>query len=688
MNCICVPQAWKVRAALVLGILLPISVAFSGVTVVQNVSPGATSWPGSPIISTVANPSSSSVIESFNGGTGGNTNLSQTFTMTAANSTLQTIDLYAGQGSGTGSGTNLVLKLFDLGTQTAPNPSPYTASIVGPNLLGSGSGLSVTYTPQANGILEFDFTGPDQVSLTNGHMYAFELTGTLSTTPVFWSRGTNDTYSGGAAYRNQAWINGSNARDFALAVYTSTNATTTNNPATNGNCTVNWTDVRQKIDGFGGGIVFPNPTSLDPITDANMNTLFGTNNSNQLGLNLLRIRIDPSTNWSAALSDAQKAVARGAGVLATPWTPPASMKDSNNIVGGSLLPAQYGNYASYLNSFGVYMAANGAPLRAISIQNEPDVTVTYESCHWTAAQLQTFCHNNAGAITSAPVMMPESFYFSLPMSDPTLNDPVAITNVALIGGHLYSPAVIQDYPNAHNKGKPMWMTEYLVNDQTIDTAIATAQQIHDCLTIGNMSAYIWWKTLGDANGLLNAAGVPQLRGFVVAQFSRFVHTNYYRVGATYDSNSAVTAYKDPAGFGFAIVAINTSTSTSVNQNFILTNFTAPFVTPWITSASMSLAVQAPVAVSNAAFTYTLPPQSIITFVGQAVSPPTLTALRSGTNLLLSWPTNANGFHLMFSTTLPNSSWAPAPGPLGTVGPMFVSTNAMTNRAAFYRLQFP
>jgi uncharacterized repeat protein (TIGR03803 family) len=220
---------------LILGAFLLFSTQFcpAGVVVSQNVSPGATSWPGSPSISTMANPSATAtVIESFNGG-GGNTNLSQTFTVTSG-CVLQTIDIYAGTGSGTGTGTNLVLKLYDLGIQTAPNPSPYTASIVGANLLGSGAGLSVSYVSQTAGVLEFDFTGVDQVTLTSGHMYAFELTGVLNTTPVFWSRGTTDTYSGGAAYRNQAWINGSNARDFALAVYTSPIPSTNNWPMPSG----------------------------------------------------------------------------------------------------------------------------------------------------------------------------------------------------------------------------------------------------------------------------------------------------------------------------------------------------------------------------------------------------------------------------------------------------------------------
>jgi glucuronoarabinoxylan endo-1,4-beta-xylanase len=404
-------------------------------------------------------------------------------------------------------------------------------------------------------------------------------------------------------------------------------------------CTVNWNDGHQRIDGFGGAVVFLNPASMDPVTDANMDTLFGSANANQLGLSLLRVRIAPDNTWANALSDGKKAVARGGRILATPWTPPASMKSNGNTIGGSLLAAQYANYAAYLNGFAAYMATNGAPLAVISVQNEPDANVTYESCSWTATQFQTFFHNNAAAITNAPVMMPESESYNTSFSDPTLNDPVAVTNVTFIGGHLYgngnAGVTVVDYPNAHNKGKPTWMTEFYVNDQTIGTAITTAQQIHNCLTTGNMSAYIWWKCLGDANGLVNASGVPQIRGFVTAQWSRFVRPNFYRIGATNTGVALISAYKDTNSPNFAIVAINTNASTAISQTFNLTNFTAGSVTPWITSSNLSLAVQSPVTVSSASFTYTLPALSVVTFVGQGITtppntPPTLAPIADQT----------------------------------------------------------
>ena len=188
----------------------------AGVVVSQNVSPGATNWPGSPLVSTVTNPAVQTAVgESFNA-VGGCTNYGQTFTIATTNYLLQTISIYAGGGTGTGTGTNLTLHLFDLGTQAAPNPSPYTA---GTDLFDSGSGLAVTYSPQSPGVLQFDFTDTDKVTLTNGHMYAFEIDGVLNTSPLLWQRTTSDTYPGGAAYRNRNWINGNNAREFAMAVY-------------------------------------------------------------------------------------------------------------------------------------------------------------------------------------------------------------------------------------------------------------------------------------------------------------------------------------------------------------------------------------------------------------------------------------------------------------------------------------
>src|SRR5262245_26202744 len=268
------------KLGLGLMIMLTAWPAYAGVTITQNLGPGATSWPDTPLLQTVSNPSSQLIVgESF----GGATNLSETFTVPGPNNySLQTIYLYVGGGTGTTSTATIRLNLYDLGGRVAPNPSSYGPGF---NLFGEGQGLPITYTTQANGLLRLEFDGPDQALLIAGHLYAFELAGASGTTPMNSFRTISDTYSGGAAYRNRAWINGNNARDFGMAVYGVINT----NPVPPTQATVNGAVLHQTIDGFGAGAVFLD-AGLDPLTDDNMDALYGTG-VNQMGLTLIRLRI-------------------------------------------------------------------------------------------------------------------------------------------------------------------------------------------------------------------------------------------------------------------------------------------------------------------------------------------------------------------------------------------------------------
>jgi glucuronoarabinoxylan endo-1,4-beta-xylanase len=586
--------------------------ANAGVTVQQNIGPGANSWPGTPLISTTSQPAmQSTVAEGLSAPT---TSYGQTFTLAAGNNyTLQTVYVYVGGGVGTSDAAPVTINLYDLGAVAAPNPSPYSANN---NLLGGGNGVTITYVTQAAGLLRLDFTGNDQVTLGAGHMYAFEISGVSGSNPMQWYRTTADTYDGGAAYRGRTWINGNNAREFSLAVY---GVVTTNQPGPV-SCTVNVADVRQRIDGFGAGVAFLN-NGVVQLTEGQADQLYGTTGT-QAGLTLLRVRIAPDGNNTYAMQDGQKAHARGAKILASPWSPPAALKDNNSVIHGSLRPENYGAYVNHLNDFAGYMAANGAPLSVISIQNEPDWNPDYEGCVWTAEQLRVFCRDFAGAI-SVPVMMPESLGFIQTLSDPALNDPLAAANVDYLGGHLYG-ATIKDYPLARALGKPLWMTEYLENDQTIESSVTTGRQIIDCLTVGNMSAYIWWKCIGNANGLLNDAGVPQHRSYVMAQFSRFVRPGDYRVDVPANTGPiGITAFKDAAGGRLVIVVAN-NTTVSVEQTFNLQGVALAAMTPYITSGTKSLEAQASVPVNGATFTYSVPPNSVVTFTGNTAVAPAIT----------------------------------------------------------------
>lgn len=399
-------------------------------------------------------------------------------------------------------------------------------------------------------------------------------------------------------------------------------------------CVVTASSLQQQIDGFGAGAAFLY-AGQDPLPEVQMDTLFGTSGK-QFGLTIIRVRIPPDGDYTAAVTDGQRAHARGAKILATPWTPPASMKDNNSLInGGSLLPAQYTAYATYLDDFAKHMAANGAPLSVISIQNEPDWQPDYESCKWTAEQLRTFCRDNAGAI-SVPVMMPESLNFNQALSDMALNDSTAAANVDYIGGHLYGVTTIKDYPLARSLGKHIWMTEYLENDQTLSSSLATARQISDCLSTGNMSAYIWWKCIGDANGLLNNAAEPQRRGYIMAQFSRYVRPGDYRVAVTGGTGGlAVTAYVDSSSGRCAIVVVNDSTQ-PVIQSFRLEDLNVATLTPVVTTSTLSLEPQASVGTTGSTFASEIPAQSVVTFHGASAP-----VIRNAATAALTYGTAAN-----------------------------------------------
>jgi glucuronoarabinoxylan endo-1,4-beta-xylanase len=62
-----------------------------------------------------------------------------------------------------------------------------------------------------------------------------------------------------------------------------------------------------------------------------------------------------------------------------------------------------------------------------------------------------------------------------------------------------------------------------------------------------------------------------------------------------------------------IVAINANTSTE-SLTFVLNNGTVTSVTPYETTSTAMITAQTAVSVSSGQFSYTLPAQSIVTFV--------------------------------------------------------------------------
>lgn len=92
-------------------------------------------------------------------------------------------------------------------------------------------------------------------------------------------------------------------------------------------------------------------------------------------------------------------------LYASPWSPPAFMKDNNNMLkGGKLLPEYAQSWANYYTKFIKAYESEGIPVWGITLQNEPMATQKWESCIYTAEEERDFLKNFLG-----PTMHREGF---------------------------------------------------------------------------------------------------------------------------------------------------------------------------------------------------------------------------------------------------------------------------------------
>jgi|GEM_PF-477343 len=391
--------------------------------------------------------------------------------------------------------------------------------------------------------------------------------------------------------------------------------------ASSGTATINYTNTAQRIDGFGASSAWSSGTLPTNVADM----FFSTNSG--IGLSFLRTHIAPDGTTTEG-NIAQQAQARGARVWSTPWSPPVIYKNTNTVNGGSFSnsAANYQGYAAQLASYAVSMTNTyGVPLYAISVQNEPDISTSYESCLWTAQQFHDFIpylYTNlvASNVAYVKILFPESSGWS---SNPGLqttamSDPNVAPLVGIIANHDYdgSTAAITNW------GKPLWETEvstFDAFDGGITNGLYWAGRIHSLLTVAQANAWhFWWLHAGSDNeGLADGSYNPTKRMYALGHWSKFVRPNFYRIGVANTAVALVSAFKDPASSNFVIVAANNS-AFPVNQTFTLTNF--PVVGPlrqWVTSGTESLANHGgAVSVTNNTFAVTLAPWSMTTFVYQ------------------------------------------------------------------------
>lgn len=329
----------------------------------------------------------------------------------------------------------------------------------------------------------------------------------------------------------------------------------------------------QHVSGFGG--FSPSPTWQWWLSDTEMNKLYGKG-STQLGLNVLRLYIANNRNgWAGGVANAKIAKKNGAFIFASPWSPPAEWKSNNSDSnGGELLESHWKDWALFLNDYYKYMKSQGVTIDAISIQNEPDWKAEYQSCIWTGEKLAKFLRLY-GSLIECKIIAPEAIHFTKNMHEPILNDPEACAQLDILGGHFYGWDG-SSYPLAAQKGKEVWMTEFLINERQQnnnlninwkDDGFLFARSINDAM-LSNFSAWVhyslkrYYGCLGDGQfGTTNNAITK--RGYILSHYAKYVsHTTRIQHSLD-DATGKLTssAYLSVTGDSIVVMVLNPSADT-------------------------------------------------------------------------------------------------------------------------------
>lgn len=146
----------------------------------------------------------------------------------------------------------------------------------------------------------------------------------------------------------------------------------------------------------------------------------------------------------------KRAIAAAGGkldIFASPWSPPAFMKDNNNMLrGGKLKPEFYPAWAKYFAKFIHAYATEGIPVWGVTVQNEPMATQTWESCIFTAEEERDFIKNHlgpelkrAGLADKKIIAWDHNRDLIYQRVSTILSDPAAAKYVWGIGYHWYEP---------------------------------------------------------------------------------------------------------------------------------------------------------------------------------------------------------------------------------------------------------
>ncbi len=353
--------------------------------------------------------------------------------------------------------------------------------------------------------------------------------------------------------------------------------------------TIDSTIKYQSMDGFGAALTGASAFNINKLNDADKKTLLNNLFSPTAGIGISYLRITLGASDFSLNSFSYDDVAVGqtdvdlkyfsiapdqAGVipilkliksinptlkiLASPWSAPAWMKTSGNMVGGSLKPEFYPAYANYFVKYIKAYQAEGITIDAITPQNEPlYFDAKYPCMGMLAGEQADFIKNNLG-----PAFKKENINTKIIIYDHNWDHPeypmsiLADTSAAKYisgsafhgyGGNVGNMSPVhQAFPD-----KDLYFTEISGGDWAPDFSGNLMWNVSN-IFIGtaknwSKSALMWNLALDQNHGPKNF-GCDNCRGvvtintnntitnnveyYVIGHFSKFVKSGAFRIAST------------------------------------------------------------------------------------------------------------------------------------------------------------
>jgi glucosylceramidase len=308
------------------------------------------------------------------------------------------------------------------------------------------------------------------------------------------------------------------------------------------------------------------------------------------------------------------AIHPGLRIIASPWSAPAWMKTSENLIGGELLPQYESNYADYLVKYLDTYRDNGIPIFALTLQNEPGfVPITYPGMEMPATTRARIVAQYLGPKLAN--RRPKTHILGWdhnwnapeqPLS--VFADPAAARYIDGVAWHCYEGSpyaqgrVHRAYPQ-----KDAYITECSGGDWASSIHGELLWFARDLLITGIRQwarGVVYWNLALDENHGPHFGGCAACKGvilidshtgavsrndeyYALAHFSRFVLPGAVRVGSTAtDKGIDNVAFQNASDGSIVLVMANSNTE----------------------------ARHVSVAEGQTRFEYTMPPESVATFV--------------------------------------------------------------------------